>query len=114
MKKQNIKYSIYIFVISTFFILLLSTSLVEAKTYYTWVDKNGVTHITENKNEIPGNRIDTVKTFESRGRFDFITTNYYYVKSNFHKFIRFIVYFFIAVITLLILRQIVSKGKTEE
>ena len=86
--------------------MVISTSTVESKTYYTWVDRNGVTHVTEYKDEIPKSRLNTVKTFESRGRFDFITTNYFYIKSNLHKFIRYVVYFLLAVLALIILRRI--------
>lgn len=109
MKKQKIKYSIYITTLLTFFFLVISISLADAKTYYTWVDEKGVTHITEFKDEIPKNRLRTVKTFESKGRFDFLTTGYYYVKSNIHKFLKYIVFILIGIVALFILRKVLKS-----
>ncbi|MGI9535322.1 MAG: restriction endonuclease [Thermodesulfobacteriota bacterium] len=102
MKKQNIKKSLYITSLLILFILLLSLTTVNAKTYYTWVDSNGVTHITDLKDEIPKSSIKSVKTFESRGSFDFITTKYFYLKNNIHKFTKYFVYLLIGLIVLII------------
>ena len=116
MKKLEIKYFIYTIAVLILFLLVIPT-VAEAKTYYTWVDKHGVTHITENKDEIPSSRIGTIKSFESTGRFDFITTNYYYVKNNSHKFIRYFVYLLILFIAFIVIRKAIkniSKSRNEK
>jgi len=111
LKKHKFKYSIYFTAILTFFILVISTSFVEAKTYYTWVDKNGVTHITEFKDEIPKNRISTIKTFESSSKYDFLVTNYVYLKSNIRKILEYLVYLLIGIILLILLTKIIKSIK---
>ncbi|MGI9553730.1 MAG: restriction endonuclease [Thermodesulfobacteriota bacterium] len=109
MKNLNINKSLYITTILIFFILLLSLTAVNAKTYYTWVDSNGVTHITEFKDEIPKSRVKTAKTFRSKGGFDFITTKYIYLKSNIHIYTGYIVFLLIGLFVLIVFRTLFNN-----
>ena len=103
MNNPRLTFAICLFLAVLFISTAASSSY--TVTYYTWVDKNGVTHVTENKEEIPKNRINTVKTFESNSKFDTVAKYYLYIKSNYHLFGKYLLYTILAIILFIILRR---------
>lgn len=101
---MNKKNSFILLILFIPFLFLSETSF--SKTYYTWVDKYGVTHITENPEEIPRDRTGTIKKFESKGKFSFIEQNIRYLKANRHIFIKYLIYLIAAVVFFLVLKKI--------
>jgi len=58
---------VYLSIITSFFIVILYSDLFSQNTYYTWNDKNGVTHITKELSDIPKDSNQKLKKFKKTG-----------------------------------------------
>jgi len=90
---------VYLSIITSFFLILLLSGLFEQKSYYTWKDVNGVTHVTKDSTEIPDSRKNTLKIFNENHNFKLLNRLKIYTNAN--KYI--LTYFILGTILLLFL-----------
>ena len=62
-----IKTVVYLSLITAFFIIILNSGLSESKKYFSWKNSTGVSQITEDISEIPQNKRNDIKIFNSNG-----------------------------------------------
>lgn len=99
MYNKIFKFVVYLSIITSFFLILLLSGLFEQKSYYTWKDVNGVTHVTKDTSEIPDSRKNTLKIFNENHNFKLLNRLRIYTNAN--KYI--LTYFILGTILLLFL-----------
>ncbi len=103
------KFVVYLSIITSFFIIILYSGITDENNYYTWTDKNGVTHIEDDLSRIPESTIKKAKTFKNVGAYAWFKNIYTFNETN-KIYAVYFLYGLISIFAILILITNIKKN----
>ena len=100
---------VYLSIITSFFIVILYSDLFSQDTYYTWNDKNGVTHITKELSDIPKDSNQKLKKYKKTGS-NILFNQINNISEQNKKYVTYILFVVISIFVILILLRNINKN----